>query len=47
MKKNLHKKILAVFPDSKNKVEIGRFSGSPGFLRLPVVINSGLDSETF
>ena len=42
-------KIFAVLPESKNKAEIGRSSGSPGFLRLPIrqSTDSGMDSETF
>ena len=42
------KKTPAVFPDSRNKAEIGRSSGSPGFLCLPALThrNSGFDSET-
>jgi len=42
------KKTPAVFPDSRNKAEIGRSSGSPGFLCLPAPThrNSGFDSET-
>jgi hypothetical protein len=32
---------------AKKEAEIGRSSGSPGLLRLPVDFNSGIDSETF
>jgi hypothetical protein len=35
----------AVHPDSEKNAEIGRSSGSPGFLSLPVVKDSGWDSE--